>query len=299
MNILITGGTGFIGSRLCKKLIVNHTLYVLTRNPERARKKLSNEIFFVKSLRDIDPSTPINTIINLAGEAIADKRWSADRKKRLETSRVDLTADLISFIEKRENKPTLLISGSAIGYYGDCGSNTVTEQSDPNDEYTHRLCADWENQALRAKASDVRVCILRTGIVIGSNGGLLKKLLPTFQIGLGARLADGNQWMSWIHIDDYINMILFLMDNETQSGIFNATAPQPVTNAEFTKTFANVLNRPSFLVLPRVLLEKIFGEMSCLLSTGQRVIPKKFQDTSFYFEYSTLKPALTEACNKN
>jgi len=299
MNILVTGGTGFIGSHLCQVLHnLDHSLYVLTRNIKNAKQKLPPETHLISSFETIEQSTPIDIIINLAGEAIADKRWTPTRKKQLEESRIDLTADLIAFIRSRKQKPELLISGSAIGYYGDCGDRILTEYTEANEEFSHRLCAAWESQALRAKSMDVRVCILRTGLVIGKNGGFLKKLLPSFRFGLGAQLADGKQWMSWIHLDDYLKIILFLMENKNNTGIFNATAPNPVTNAIFTKMLASVLHRPSFLTLPKSILEMMFGEMSHLLITGQRVMPKKLQDAGFEFKYPALKPALADACKK-
>lgn len=299
MNFLITGGTGYIGSHLCKRLHdLGHCLYVLTRNKRNAKKILPAETRLISSFDAIEKSTPINIIINLAGEGIADKRWSAERKKLLEKSRIDLTADLIAFIRSRDQTPALLISGSAIGYYGDCGDRILTEFTETNEEFSHRLCAAWESQALRAKSMDVRVCILRTGLVIGKNGGFLKKLLPSFRLGLGARLADGSQWMSWIHLDDYLKIMLFLIENKDVSGIFNATAPNPVTNTLFTKMLASVLHRPSFLVLPKSILQMMFGEMSRLLTTGQRVIPKRLQEAGFEFTYPALKPALIDACKK-
>ena len=299
MNVLVTGGTGFIGTHLCNRLHdMGFSLYVLTRNIKNGQKVLPTETHLITSFEAIEKSIPINIIINLAGEGIADKRWTNERKKQLEQSRIDLTADLVAFIRSRTQKPDLLISGSAIGYYGDCGDRVLTEYTEPNEEFSHRLCAAWESQALRAKSMDVRVCVLRTGLVIGKNGGFLKKLLPSFRFGLGAKLANGKQWMSWIHLDDYLRIILFLIENHDQSGIYNATAPNPVPNTLFTKMLASVLHRPSFLVLPESILQMLFGEMSRLLITGQRVIPKKLQDAGFEFNYPALKPALIEACKK-
>ena len=297
MNILITGGTGFIGSHLCDTLDkIGHSLIVLTRNKIKAEKKLPKNIQFVHSFSEIKQSTDVNAIVNLAGEGIADKRWSKERKKVLEESRIDLTADLIVFIRNRKQRPNLLISSSAVGYYGDSGDDVITEFTEPHEEFSHRLCAAWESQALRAKAMDVRVSILRTGLVIGKNGGFIKKLLPSFKLGFGAQLADGQQWMSWIHLRDYLNIILFLIDNEQTNGIYNATAPIPVNNRTFTKTLASVLHRPALLTLPKSVLNMLFGEMSRLLVTGQRVLPKKLQEAGFKFEYTDLKPALEDVC---
>ena len=298
MKILITGGTGFVGSVLCQRMLAEgYSLLVLTRNTTNAKRKLGGAINYINSLKEIDSTTQIQGIINLAGESIGDKRWSAQRKKILESSRVDLTADLIALIKELDTKPEFLISGSAIGYYGDCGDKVLTEFSEPHDEYSHRLCAAWEAQALRAKVEGVRVCIIRTGLVVGKNGGFLKKMLPSFKLGFGAKLADGNQYMSWIHMDDLIEIIMFLINDTQQNGIYNATAPNPVPNKMFTKLLAAVLKRPTFLVLPKSMLELMFGEMAHLLITGQRVVPAHLEKVGFEFKYKALKPALEDVLN--
>jgi len=300
MNILITGGTGFIGQPLCAKLLqLNHTLTVLTRNPKKARKKLGEDITFIQNFDELTSSTKLDAVINLAGESIADKKWSIERKRLLESSRIDLTADLVAYMRQLDTKPSVLVSGSAIGFYGEGGDEILTEHTDPHDEFTHRLCAAWEMQALRAKADDIRVAILRTGLVIGKNGGFLQKMLPSFKLGGGAQLGDGKQWMSWIHLDDYINIILFLLENKNQNGIFNATAPTPVPNKFFSNMLASVLKRPRVLTLPKSVLGVMFGEMSHLLTTSQRVIPSRLLKAGFEFKYPALKPALAEACGKS
>ena len=296
MNILITGGTGFIGSALSLCLLdQGHTLIVLTRQPEKIQSK---NIRAIDSFDNISSQEKIEAIINLAGEGIADKRWSKERKKVLEASRVDLTADLVKLIRRLDSAPKVLISGSAVGYYGDCADNIVTEFSEPHDEFSHRLCAAWETQALRAKADGVRVCIVRTGLVLGKDGGFIQKLLPLFRLGLGARLADGNQWMSWVHLDDMVKILLFLLNDDSHQGIYNATAPNPVTNKIFTKMLASVLRRPTFLVLPKSILNYMYGEMSSLLVTGQRVLPKRLEQSGFEYKYKAIKPALIDVCSK-
>ena len=297
MNILITGATGFIGKTLCHTLLAqNHSLITLTRNPDKATHLLGDSILPIVHLDGLDRSQKIDAVINLAGEPIADKRWSKEQKKRIEQSRIDLTAELIAFLRNLQQPPEVLISGSAIGYYGDCGDRELSEHSEAHDEFSHRLCAAWESQALRAKAYDIRVAIVRTGLVVGKNGGFLKKMLPSFKMGLGAQLGSGEQWMSWIHIEDYINIILFLLNNKTQNGIYNATAPQPVTNQVFSDTLASVLKRPRLLTVPAPVLKFLLGEMSHLLLTGQRVLPKRLQDQGFTFQYSELRRALEEVC---
>jgi len=298
MNILITGGTGFIGQALCKKLLeLNHSLIVLTRNPKKAQSKLGNQIRTITQFSDLQKSDMIDAVINLAGEPIADHKWTVKRKKLLETSRIDLTADLVSFMRSLNTTPEVLISGSAIGFYGEGGDEFLTEHTEPHDEFTHRLCASWEMQALRAKADNIRVAILRTGLVIGRNGGFLKKMLPSYRLGLGAQLGNGKQWMSWIHRDDYIDIILFILNDKTQNGIYNATAPNPVNNHTFSNILASVLKRPRLLTVPASVLRLMLGEMSHLLTTSQRVLPAKLQKAGFEFKYKELQLALEEACN--
>ena len=293
MKILITGGSGLIGTALCEKLQSrSHSLIVLTRTPEIAAKKLGADIRFLTDLNQIKPNENIDAVINLAGAPIADKRWTPKRKKILEDSRIQLTANLIQQLAKLNQKPRVLISGSAIGYYGNGEDNILSEQTQANDEFTHRLCAAWEMQALRAKAQGIRVCILRTGIVIAPDGGMIKKLLPLFRLGLGAQLGNGKQWMSWIHISDMTDLILYLLDNEEQSGIFNATSPNPVTNKVFTKELAKALHRPALFTFPERLLKLIFGEMAHILITGQHVIPKRLLQTDFHYDYPDIHKAL-------
>ena len=292
MKILITGGTGLIGNALSKQLIAEgHSLAVLTRHPEKYQ---STNIHYIGNFAEINDEDAIDAVINLAGEPIADKRWTADRKKQLEDSRIALTAQLISTLSRLKTKPTVLISGSAIGYYGNGEDNTLTEHSNATDEFSHRLCAAWEMQALRAKALGIRVCIVRTGIVLAQNGGMLKKLSLPFKLGLGAFLGSGNQWMSWIHLDDVVNCILFLLKNDGLKGIFNATTPQPVTNRDFTRAYAKSLRRPALFTFSESLLTLMFGEMAHILVTGQRVIPQQLQEAGFKFQYPELEPALNE-----
>jgi len=298
MNILITGGTGFIGKALCKRLLeLNHSLIVLTRNSKKANRILGSQVKTINSLGEIENTAMINAVINLAGEPIADKKWTRERKRLIESSRIDLTNELVAFMRSLDTPPEVLISGSAIGYYGEGGEEILTEHTEPHDEFSHRLCASWEMQALRAKADNIRVAIIRTGLVIGKGGGFLKKMLPSYRLGLGAQLGGGQQWMSWIHLDDYLNIILFILNNEKQSGIYNATAPNPVPNKLFSNMLAAVLKRPRFLVIPQKMLEFMFGEMSHLLTTSQRVIPSKLQKEGFEFKYPALRPALESICN--
>jgi len=301
-SYLITGGTGLIGTALITQLLNRqHKVIVLTRSISKHSSNIANGVHLVEKLNQIPDTQTIDFVINLAGEPIADNRWSNAQKKKLWVSRVDLTHNLISWIRRRKQSPKALISGSAIGWYGNGKAQILTETSKAHLEYTHRLCQAWENEALKLSDSNVRVCIVRTGLVIHPAGGFLAKLLPSFKLGLGAMLGPGTQYMSWIHIEDMINALLFLIDNtpnqdydEVLEGVFNLSSPAPVTNAEFTKTLADLLQRPRFLIVPSFCLQLMLGEMSRLLTTGQRIEPQKLIRAGFKFKYSSLKEALRE-----
>ncbi len=294
-NILITGGTGLIGSALCEQLLgQNHHVTVLSRNPETVKDKCGKRVKGIRSLTEIDDDMSIDWVINLAGEPIADKPWTKKRKAALEDSRIGLTRNLVDWIVERRHVPECLISGSAVGWYGDGGDTVLTEQSDFTDEYTHQLCEAWEQQALRASQSGVRVCTVRTGLVLASNGGFLHKMLLPFKLGVGGRLGSGQQYMPWVHIKDMVNLLAFLANNNQAEGPFNANSPNPVSNKLFTKTLADVLHRYAFIPVPAWLLKALLGEMSGLLLTGQRTIPEKAQAMGFHFYYPDLKLALTD-----
>ncbi|WP_339671941.1 TIGR01777 family oxidoreductase [Dasania marina] len=296
MNIVITGGTGFIGIALCRHYLQKHqdavTLWVLSRQSSEQVKQLCGDA--VLAISDMDAlNQPIDIIINLAGEPIADKRWSATQKQRLLASRLNTTQQLIDYIACAKHKPRCLISGSAIGYYGDQGSSPLTEDSPPQDEFTHQLCSQWEACALQAQQYDVRVCLLRTGLVVGPDGGFLAKMRLPFQLGLGGRIGSGQQMMSWIHRDDLIAIIAFLAEQEQLEGAFNGTAPNPVSNQEFSKTLARLLHRPAVMPVFAWTLKLALGEMSRLLLTGQKVLPARLQQAGFSFKYPVLADALS------
>lgn len=299
MNILITGGTGFIGQRLCAALRRDaHQLWVLSRQPARVGALCGADVQALERLEALAPDQRIDAVINLAGEPIADKRWSQSQKKKLVDSRMDTTRAINDWIQRAEHKPEVLISGSAIGFYGDTGAREVTEDSPPVNEFTHQLCRDWEDEALKAEAQGVRVALLRTGIVLGKGGGALRKMLPAFRFGLGGPIGRGDQWMSWIHRDDMVGIILFLLQHDHLSGAFNATAPHAVMNRQFTRTLGQVLRRPTVLPMPAFVLKLLFGEMSHLLLTGQKVIPQRLLDHGYEFRYEELDDAFREILKK-
>jgi len=300
MHILITGGTGFIGRTLCRHLLQQgHQLTVLSRQtPDRVRAICGDTTTPIAALTQIPPQTALDAVVNLAGAPIAEGRWTESRKAVLWDSRVKLTSELIDFIAAAEKKPRVLVSGSAVGYYGNRGDTLLDENAEGSDDFSHRLCAAWEEAASRAADWGVRVCRLRTGLVIGRHGGFLQRMLPLFRLGLGGHIGSGRQWMSWIHLDDHVAITEYLLENARLDGVFNATAPNPVTNREFTEGLARILRRPAFLPVPAAALQLIFGEMAELLLGGQRVLPKRLQQESFRFRYESLDAALAEVVER-
>jgi hypothetical protein len=296
MNILITGGTGFIGSALTKGLIgQGHAVTVLSRSPDKVAEICGSGVNALSSLAQCQAEDSYQVIINLTGAPIIDARWSEARKQLIRESRIGLTEQLIACIGRMTVKPELLISGSAIGYYGDQGDTVLTEQSSPAEDFSGQLCADWEAAAKQAEQFGVRVCLIRTGLVIASGGGFLQRMLLPFRLGLGGRLGDGRQWMSWIHRQDWINIALTMMADSTMQGAYNATAPNPATNAEFTRILAQCLKRPALLPVPAWLLKILLGEMSQLVLGSQRVTPERLLAQGFKFQYDDLAAALNEA----
>ncbi|MCF6250602.1 MAG: TIGR01777 family oxidoreductase [Methylococcaceae bacterium] len=295
MKILITGGTGFIGKKLCHFLLdKGHKLTVLSRTPGKVPTLCGESVQAINSIEQLTASDSFDAIINLAGEGIADARWSKARKRILLDSRINTTKQLIRYIERAETQPEVLISSSAIGYYGNRGAKKVNEEAVGHEEFSHYLCAKWEATALEAEQWNVRVCIIRTGLVIGDDGGFLKRMLLPFKMGLGGPMGDGKQWISWIHRTDFIAIIDKLLELKVLHGIFNVTAPEPVTNMEFSQTLGEILNRPTFLPVPALVLKILLGEMSALLLGGQRVIPERIEKTGYEFKFQTLEHALRD-----
>lgn len=286
MKILITGGTGLIGKKLCSVLLQQgHELTILTRRPA----VVPTQCKAILSLNEWQPETIYDAVINLAGEPIVDKAWTEKRKKCLWDSRVSLTQELVKHIEAANQKPKVLISGSAIGYYGNTGDVIVDETSSVGSDFGAKLCSAWENEALKA---NIRVCILRTGLVLDSSGGIFKKMLLPFKLGLGGCIGDGKQWMSWIHIDDYVAILIQLLNNENAQGVYNMIAPEPVTNEQFTKILATKLSRPAFFNIPAWFLKSILGERSELVLGGQYVSSDKIKELDYQFNYPNLDNAV-------
>lgn len=295
MRILITGGTGLIGRQLCKALLVEgHELTVFSRNPASVAGKCGAAVRALASLAEWQPAQTFDAVINLAGEPIVDKRWTAQRKRVLWESRVTLTEELVRHIAAAEHKPSVLLSGSAVGYYGNRGNAMLDESSGAGEGFAAELCKAWEDAARVAENSGARTCLLRTAPVLSNDGGLLGKMLPAFKLGLGARLGDGPQWMSWVHMQDYVAMALRLLRDPRTSGPYNMAAPQPVTNAEFTATLAAALHRPAPFVAPATLLKLTMGERASLLLEGQRVLPRKMEAEHYRFAFINLADALRD-----
>lgn len=292
MNILITGGTGLIGSALIKTLGNKHSFTVISRNEAKAKQALGAHTNVLGSVSDVKDIGVFNAVINLAGEPIADKRWTDTQKRIICDSRWDITTQLVAKINSSDNPPKTFISGSAIGFYGRQGDKAVTEDTPPHNEFTHDLCEKWESIATGVNSEKTRVAILRTGVVLADNGGALEKMALPFKLGVGGSLGSGSQYLSWIHIDDMINAIEFLLNDENCSGPFNLTAPEPVTNKIFSKQLAKALSRPCLFFVPSFVMKIAMGESSTMLLEGQNVIPDKLIKAGYSFTYPTLAGAL-------
>jgi uncharacterized protein (TIGR01777 family) len=296
MHTLITGGTGFIGLALVADLLRDgHKVTVLTRDPAAASKRLPDG---AKAVDDLAPLEAVDAVINLAGENLGAARWTDARKQAFRASRLSTTRRLVEWMATLAARPAVFVSGSAIGYYGPRADEIIREDNLPGDDFSARLCSDWEAEAMKAEALGVRVCTLRTGIVLGkpgaAGGGALTQMLPAFKLGAGGPMGSGRQWMSWIHLDDEVALIRWLIDTDSAKGAYNATAPTPVTNAEFARALGHALHRPALLPMPGFMLKLIVGEMAEILLTGQKVLPQRSLDQGFTFRYPSLDAALAD-----
>jgi len=294
MKILITGGTGLIGRHLIPRLLeLGHHVIVVTRSPEKARQQLDARVELWKGLNERSTLDGIDAVINLAGEPIADKRWTEEQKQRLCNSRWHITQKLVELFAASTQPPAVLISGSAAGYYGDLGEVVVTEEEPPHNEFTHKLCARWEQIACEAQSEHTRVCLLRTGVVLAPKGGILGKMVPPFKLGLGGPIGTGRQYLAWIHIDDMVNGIIWLLDNDLR-GPFNMVSPYPVRNEQFAHALGHALHRPAVLRAPATAVRLLMGESSVLVLGGQRALPKRLEESGFGFRWYDLEEALSD-----
>ena len=295
MKILITGGTGLIGRALLQALYSGFDkpeVIVLTRDPVHGRGLVPAAVKLEQDLSKINFSE-LDAVVNLAGEPIVEKRWNEAQKQRLCESRWRLTERIVDKINQEcaEQRPIRFISGSAVGFYGRQDTQIITEEfKKPFPEFCHALCQRWEDIASQAKPANTS--ILRTGIALSPQGGALKKMLLPFKLGMGGKVASGEQYMPWIHIDDMVAGIIYLLKHPVLTGPYNMTAPHPVTNLVFSKTLAKTLGRPCIMPMPEFAINLLLGEMAELLVYGQNVIPQKLLDAGFHFKYPTLDKAL-------
>ncbi|MFQ5757421.1 MAG: TIGR01777 family oxidoreductase [Acidiferrobacterales bacterium] len=295
MNILVTGGTGFIGGALCRRLLAGgHAVSVLTRERQRAEQLLQGKVAAIESLDELPQETAPEAIVNLAGLSPGSGRWTERLKQEFLAGRVGVTRQVIRYIARTDRKPGILISGSAVGYYGARGDEELGEDAPPGNEYQSHLCKAWEAEAFKAAQYGVRVCVSRTGVVLGKGGGALSSLVSQFRLGLGGYVGSGRQWMSWVHIDDLVGIMLHLMADESLAGAFNTTAPNPEMNRDFARELAAALHRPALMWAPGWLLRLMVGEMAHLYVTGQKVLPSRLLESGYRFKFPELRAALAD-----
>ncbi len=294
MNILIAGGTGFIGSELAPSLQDNgHNVILWLHNTTP-----SSDLNCIRNLNEIRADQGIDVIISLAGSPI-NQLWTKSYKRKLIQSRIEPLSQIHQLIKRLKKKPQVMIVASAIGYYDLSSTAVADEKAQPGMSFSSTLCSEIESSALSLQEVDMRVCILRLGVVLGKNGGALPKMLNPFKFGLGAILGDGSQFFSWIHIQDVIRIMHFILSDINSTGVYNATAPFPITNKQFTKLAAKKLSRYAFFSIPSFIIKLLLGQMGReLLLAGRAVIPKRLMNENFTFRYPTFSEALDEILSK-
>lgn len=303
MRVLVTGASGFLGSRVCDALLARgDEVMGLSRSPERARRANPTVSWHAWNATGERPPASalegVNGVVNLIGEPI-DQRWTEEAKRRIRESRERATKNLVDALSAADPRPRVLVSQSAVGYYGDRGDAMVDESTPPGTTFDAGVCAAWEAAARAAEDIGMRVAVIRTGLVLDPEAGLLKQLLPPFRLGLGGPIAGGRQYMPWIHADDWVRLVLWVLDAEDRSGTFNGTAPNPSTNAELSKTLGRVLGRPAVVPVPKLAMKARFGsELGEVVTGGQRVVPRRALDGGFEFAHPELEPALRDLLGK-
>ena len=303
MKVAVTGGTGFVGSRLVEQLEgTGAETVLLTRNGQKARLQFPVEVYKNVSIVEYDPLNSgdwqtcisgCDAVVNLAGEPISESRWTSERKKLLMDSRVVTTTKLVEAIAAAAVKPKVFVSTSAIGFYGTSETETFDESSTAGSDYLAEICKNWEAAAANVKTTGTRLVILRFGIVLGM-GGAIGKMLPPFKLFAGGPIGTGKQWFSWIHQDDVVALIMQALSQDSMEGVYNATAPYPVTMNDLCTEMGKTLGRPSWLPVPAFVLETMLGEGASLVLEGQKVLPKRSIESGFKFGYATVDEALKQ-----
>lgn len=300
MRVTVTGATGLIGTRLVAALARRgDDVTVLSRDPERARERLGVGIEAAAwdPLGAPAPAAALagrDGVIHLAGEPVA-QRWSDAAKERIRTSRETGTANLVAGLRAAEPRPAVLVSASAVGYYGARGEEELDESAAPGEGFLSEVCVAWERAAQAAEALGMRVAVVRTGVVLDPGGGALAKMLPPFKAGVGGPVAGGRQWMPWIHVDDLVGLYLAALDGAAWSGPLNGSGPEPVTNRDFSKALGRALHRPAVAPVPRLALRALYGEMEEIVTTGQRAVPQRPLAFGYRFAHPQLDEALRSA----
>ncbi|ODA40826.1 TIGR01777 family oxidoreductase [Desulfosporosinus sp. BG] len=305
MNVLIFGGTGFVGRSLTGQLLAyGYQVYVVTRNSRKTAISLGNKVQLIEwdnisPLSSIYKLPEIDVVINLAGESIGNRRWSKSVKQEILASRIRTTGAIVTAINNHTIRPNVLISASAVGYYGPRQDEEITESEEAGQDFLAQVCREWENETNKVQSNLTRVVTIRIGVVLGNEGALNRMLMP-FKFYIGGPLGTGMQWLSWIHIQDLASMVRFIVENKEVNGPVNASAPESVRMRDFCKVLGEVLNRPSWLPVPEVLLKIVLGQMAEMLIHGQRVVPRKILGADFVFRFPKLRAALEDVLgNRN
>jgi uncharacterized protein (TIGR01777 family) len=299
-RIVMTGATGLIGSRVVRELQRRGDhVTVLTRNPKRASETLPDGVEALRWLSEEDDDWAAaidgaDAIMHLAGESIAEERWTEEYKQRIYDSRIDTAAQLIAAIEAASSRPSVLISASAVGYYGDTGDTEVDENTGPGKDFLAALCIDWEKSVEKARDLDVRVVTTRFGLVLARNGGVLDKLLTPFKMFAGGPVGNGEQWFPWVHVDDVVGLLLHALDNAEVSGPLNAVAPGILRNRAFAEALGEAINRPARFSVPAFVIKLAMGELGETLLGGQRARPTRSLESGYEFKYPEIGPALED-----
>lgn len=304
MRAIITGATGFVGRKLLAQI---EEPVVLSRHPERARESLRNSMGSEIEVFGWDPAAAapapaafqgVEAIFHLAGESVGEGRWTAKKKWRIRESRVAGTQHLVAALKTLDKRPSVLVSASAVGFYGSRGDEILDETVAPGNDFLSEVCQAWEAASQAAKPLGVRVVNPRLGVVLGEGGGALSKMLLPFKLGIGGRLGDGNQWMPWVHVDDVVRLMLHAVKHAEIEGPMNVVSPEPVINRDFTRILAAALHRPAIFPAPAFGLKLILGEFADVLLGSQRVVPGVAERTGYTFHYGDLASALHAILNK-